>query len=256
MQITEKIQLEDALAVVKDAEIAVLSIYNDPNTLEVMYKEDKSPLTQADVTSHRILTEGLSKIDSNVPVVSEEQPQDINERHMMSEYYWLIDPIDGTKEFISRAGQFSICVALMKQGVPILGIVSAPALRELYYGGKEYGSFKIDESGNAQKLPISSPQHIIYGSISNTNDATKEYIANHYADYDMQAVGSQLKFTYLAEGKAVAYPRVGTDMKVWDIAAGHAIVEGAGGKVERPDESAIDYTKPDFLAGDFVAKIS
>lgn len=257
MKITNTIELQDALLVVERAKTAVLDIYNDTNTntIEVTLKDDKSPLTHADTISHQILTTGLSKIDTTIPVVSEEQDTQTNAINMQNEYYWLIDPIDGTKEFISHAGQFTICVALMKNGAPIFGIVCAPALGELYYGGKEYGSFKVLESGDVITLSAQSAPQKIYGSVSNTNEATKLYIKEHYGDYDIESVGSQLKFTYVAEGKAQAYPRIGTDMKIWDVAAGHAIIEGAGGSVVRPDGSSIEYTDPEFLVGDFIANL-
>jgi 3'(2'), 5'-bisphosphate nucleotidase len=256
MKLTDSIELKSVLDVIYDANEAVLAIYNSPESIDVTYKTDNSPLTQADTTSHAILAQGLQALDTAIPVVSEEQSSEENEKAKQKDYYWLIDPIDGTKEFISRVGQFTICVALMHNGQPIFGIVSAPALGELYYGGKDFSSYKVVPSGGPKLLPLHTPPRKIYGSISNTNAATKQYIEDHYQDYDVESVGSQLKFTYVAEGKAAAYPRVGTDMKLWVIAAGHAIIEGAGGVVERPDGTSIDYNDPDFLAGDFVAKIS
>lgn len=255
MNITDSITLDNVMKVIDAANKAVLDIYNSPESIDVTYKADNSPLTQADTTSHAILTKGLQAIDTSIPVVSEEQSFEENEISKQQELYWLVDPIDGTKEFISRAGEFTICVALMYKGNPIFGIVSAPALGELYYGGKDFGSYKVVSGGEPMQLPLQAAPQKIYGSISNTNAATAEYIKEHYDDFEIESVGSQLKFTYVAEGKAAAYPRVGTDMKLWDIAAGHAIVEGAGGAVKRPDGSEIDYTDTDFLTGDFIAKI-
>jgi 3'(2'), 5'-bisphosphate nucleotidase len=255
MNITRSITLDAVMRVVHDANNAVLDIYNGAEVVTVTYKTDNSPLTYADTISHTLLTKGLLALDETIPIVSEEQSLEENENSRQREFYWMIDPIDGTKEFISHSDQFTICVALMHNGRPMFGIVSAPALGVLYYGGKNFGSFTVESGGEPIQLPSQIAPRKIYGSISNTNEKTKKYIEEHYKVYEIESVGSQLKFTYVAEGKAAAYPRIGTDMKLWDIAAGHAIIEGAGGTVQRPDGSEINYADNGFLAGDFVAQI-
>ena len=233
-----------------------MTIYSGDLNLSISYKSDTSPVTAADLQSHIILTEGLANIDPTIPIVSEEQDESINLRSMQSDTYWLIDPIDGTKEFIARNGQFTICVALIKHKRPLFGIVSAPALQLVYYGGKPYGSYKIIGDGDSQVIKKRIPENIVYGSISHSSSATKQYIQKHYANHTLQALGSQLKFVYVADSKAAAYPRIGSTMKMWDIAAGHAILEGVGGVVERPDGTPIFYTAGQLLAGDFIAYVN
>lgn len=254
MLINTTIPVEDIIDSVNKVALAVLSIYNSPDTLGIDYKSDASPVTKADLLAHAMLTESLTRLAPKVPIVSEEQDTQINRNNITSDVYWLIDPIDGTKEFIAHNGQFTICVALMKKQKPIFGIVSAPALHSIYYGGKEYGSFK-KIANTAKKIDRVEPESIIFGSLSHVNAATADYIKEHYPNCELQSVGSQLKIIYVAEGKARAYPRIGSTMKTWDIAAGHAILEGVGGVILRPNGTEIEYTNPDLLAGDFIAKI-
>lgn len=256
MNITQTVKLSDVLSVVRSAEKAVLDIYNQSEEFAIEYKADTSPVTAADLQSHTIITEGLAALDPNIPIVSEEQDESINLRSMQSDTYWLIDPIDGTKEFIARNGQFTICIAYMKHKRPVFGIVSAPALQVLYYGGKSFGSYKIFGDSAPQLLQHTIPEKIVYGSISHSNPETKRYIQEHYAGYAVQSLGSQLKFVYLADSKAAAYPRIGSTMKIWDIAAGHAILEGVGGVVEHPDSTPIFYKAGQLLAGDFIAYVN
>lgn len=255
MTITPAFELDDIVPIVRSAEKAVMSVYNDPGSMDISFKSDTSPVTTADIQSHNILIEGLSRLDPGIPIVSEEQDSHISQRNMQADMYWLIDPIDGTKEFIAHNGQFTICVALIKHKRPLFGIVSAPAFKLLYYGGKPFGSYKVSGNSQTVQLTQATPEKIVYGSISHSNDATKQYINENYADCSVQPVGSQLKFVYVADSKAVAYPRIGSTMKIWDIAAGHAILEGVGGSVERPDGSTIFYGGPSLLAGDFVAYV-
>lgn len=254
MGINSTIPVEDIIDTVNRVASAVLRIYNSPDRLGIDYKVDASPVTEADTLAHTMLVKLLTYLAPSIPIVSEEQDAHINRATIAKDIYWLIDPIDGTKEFIAHNGQFTICVALMKDYKPIFGIVSAPALQSLYYGGKEYGSYKIISNTAPKKIDRVEPASIIYGSLSHMNTATTEYINEHYPDCELQSVGSQLKIVYVADGRAKAYPRIGSTMKTWDIAAGHAVLEGAGGVMQRPDGSEIDYRDPDLLAGDFVAK--
>lgn len=248
------IDIDTVLSIVSDASSAVMAIYSEPSLITVDLKLDKSPLTNADLASNRVIAEGLGGKYPDIPIVSEESSFEVNQQSRLSEKYWLIDPIDGTKEFINRNGQFTICVAFMVNGEPTFGIVAAPALGITYFGGPQMGSFLKD--GDKPKKRIHVARHktgIIYGSISHPSASTKRYVSEHFNNHVVQECGSQLKFVYVADGKADAYPRLDHTMRIWDIAAGHAILLGAGGSMTRPDGSAIDYLDPDFFAGDFIA---
>jgi len=246
-------RLEELLDVVHSADDAVLDVYSS-NSAIVQTKIDNTPVTQADLASHEILTRGLTRLFPSIPIVSEEGDVTENRKTVKSDCFWLIDPLDGTKEFITRTEHFTICVALIEESSPTFGVVSAPALGYMYYGGPSLGSYKRTESG--ETIPIRmSPKKlgVVMGSRSAYNEQTRGYIAEHYPSAEIQAVGSQLKLPYIAEGKADAYPRIGSTLHLWDLAAGQAILEGAGGKVRKPDGSRINYHSDSLQVGDFVA---
>lgn len=245
----------DALMpIIAEASAAVMEIYNNPGSTSIELKADTSPVTNADYAVHHIVTECLGRITPDIPVVSEEGDVAANQRNVQSSAFWVLDPLDGTKEFIKQNGQFTICIALVKNDKPVFGIVAAPALNEIYYGGLSIGSYVVRADGTAQELHVTTePTGIIYGSISHPNSETSAYIAKHYPNALIKEYGSQLKFAMVASGSGDAYPRLNTTMRIWDVAAGHAIVEGAGGTVTRPDGTPISYKSPNYLAGDFVA---
>lgn len=246
-------RLEKLLEVVHEADNAVLDVYNS-NSAKVQTKTDNTPVTQADIASHEILTHGLKRLFSSIPTVSEEGDMAENRKTIKADCFWLIDPLDGTKEFIARKEHFTICVALIENNHPSFGIVSAPALGVTYYGGRELGSFKKIGSGDTVPIHVSSKGlGIVVSSRSAFNEHTKRYIDEHYPDAEILAVGSQLKLPYVAEGKADAYPRIGQSLHLWDLAAGQAILEGADGTVKKPDGSPIDYHSHNLQVGDFVA---
>jgi 3'(2'), 5'-bisphosphate nucleotidase len=249
-----KTHLSELLGVVHEADKAVMGVYNSYSAV-VKTKADHSPVTQADIASHHILTSGIKRLFPTIPLVSEEGDEHENRQTVQQQQFWLIDPLDGTKEFLARIGEFTICVALIEDGLPSFGIVSAPAVGLIYFGGSGYGSFK--KAGDAALTPIhvaNVSTDIVLGSRSSINRETSVYIARHYPEHEVKAVGSQLKLSYIAEGFADAYPRINVPLHLWDLAAGHAILLGAGGFVTRPDGSPIDYHSPNLLVGDFVAK--
>lgn len=254
MNIATSINVNDVLKIVHQADVEVLSVYNNQPSLMVNYKDDLSPVTNADLNAHEVLSKGLRSLDESIAIVSEEQDDLANSSAMRANRYWLIDPLDGTKDFIARTGEFTICIALIEDGNPVFGFVSAPALDTVYYGGSRYGSFKQISGGNPVSLPKSLNDKVVLGSAQHNNDATNKYIQQHYKGYKLLSVGSQLKFCYVAEGRAAAYPRIQHTMKTWDIAAGHAIIEGAGGLVTRPNGDRIVYESKSVYAGDFVAR--
>ena len=254
MQIYGDINLSDILNIANDASRAVLDIYNTPSKITIEYKDDKSPVTNADILAHNLIFTGLSTLDRNIPIVSEEQPKALSIKTMQNDIYWIVDPIDGTRDFINRTDQFTVCIALIVNTKPFFGVVSAPALSLLYYGGESFGSFVINNHQTVTKLSAISPPKVVFGGHSGTNSDTAKFIKNHYSSYEYIGVGSQLKFAYIAEGRGAVYPRIGSSMSIWDLAPGHAIIEGVGGEVTRPDGAPIRYDGKSLLAGDFVAK--
>ena len=248
--------ISEILRITHRAGEAVMAVYNSPESLEVIKKPDDTPVTQADIIAHRILLDGLNTLNPDIPIISEEGEESENLERLRSDSFWLIDPLDGTKAFIAKkTGQFAVCAALIKGGDPVFGIISAPALGETYFGGIKYGSYKENEENTPTVLTNTAkePSNVVLTSRSGLNRATKEYIDKHYPNHKLKAVGSQLKLPYMAEGFADVYPRIDGPLRTWDLAAGQAILEGAGGQVLRFNGSGIDYRTPDMKAGDFIA---
>lgn len=246
-------KLPGILRLVAQAEAVIMQFYAQGD-IAVELKSDDSPLTQADIASHRILVAGLQKLFPYIPVVSEEGDQAQNAQTVQEDMFWLVDPIDGTKEFIAHTDEFTVCLALVRRGEPVFGIISAPALGLTYYGGPGMGAYKKARGADAVQIHVAPKAvGIVLGSRSHPEPATATYIATYYADAKIKAVGSQLKLPYIAEGLADACPRFNTTMKPWDLAAGQAILHAAGGYVTRPDGTPIDYSDPSLRVGDFIA---
>jgi 3'(2'), 5'-bisphosphate nucleotidase len=245
----------ELLPIVKEADKAILEIYNNPEHTTVDYKDDQSPVTNADKSAHEIIINGLKQVFPGMPIISEEADHKDNQASLNSNEFWVVDPLDGTKEFIKHNGQFTVCIALVRLGKPIFGIVSAPVLGDIYYGGPASGSFLLQKDGTETAITVANKAtDIVFGSVSHPSTETSEYITKNYPNARIQEYGSQLKIVKIASGEGDAYPRMGTTMRIWDVAAGHAILEGAGGKLTRPDGGLIDYRIADFYIGDFVAK--
>lgn len=248
-------QIAGVLAVVGQADKAVMAIYNSPGDLAVTTKPDNTPVTQADLAAHEIIAGGLGALWPEIPVVSEEGDEGENLKSLAEGRFWLVDPLDGTRTFIGRTtGHFTICLALIEEDGPTFGVISAPALDATYFGGQDYGSFRQTGAGNPDPLKaVTRTSGRVIISRTGFNKATEKYLKNHYPGHQRQTVGSQLKFARIAEGLADAYPRIGGGLRTWDIGAGQALVEGIGGQVVRPDGSRINYRAGDMRAGDFVA---
>ncbi len=210
----------------------IMKIYN--SSYEISYKEDNSPLTLADRRSHEVIVEGLQEI-SDFPILSEEGSSIPYEERKNWNTFWLIDPLDGTKEFIKRNGEFTVNLALVEENQPVFGVVYAPAEDVLYYGGINFGAFRIS-NGREKAIGGSSPDNlIVVTSKSHMNDKTRAFIdrlkeITGNREIETVAVGSSLKICLVAEGKATLYPRLGPTME-WDTAAAHAVLKGAGGKL-------------------------
>lgn len=231
----------------------IMAIYSQPFTVE--YKGDESPLTAADKGAHEVIVQALAGLTPDIPVLSEESgPEVMGLRHGWSRY-WLVDPLDGTKEFVSRNGEFTVNIALIEDGKPLWGLVYAPVLDRLWYGGKGMGAWRVADGKREaiQTLPHQegSPWRVV-GSRNHLSRETLDYLAP-FGDIELVSMGSSLKFCIIAEGGAELYPRLAPTCE-WDTAAAQAVLEGAGGSVTRLDGSPLAYNKPDILNPWFVAR--
>ncbi len=248
----------------------ILDVYNS-NEFQVNLKSDKTPLTLADRQAHTEILNSLTK--TRIPTLSEEGRDILFEERKSWEYFWLVDPLDGTKEFIKRNGEFTVNIALIVNGFPIMGVVYVPVLKDLYFALKGDGSFKIGsieatlESDHrydlliksASKLPISLDREkfTVLSSRSHMNAETEEYIASlkkKHGEITHKYQGSSLKLCMIAEGTADIYARFTPTME-WDTAAGQAIVEGAGCQILAADtKHRISYNKEDLHNPWFIVK--
>ena len=242
----------DCVAIARRAGSAILTIYEQD--FEVISKADDSPLTQADLASHRVIVKALGELTPEIPVLSEESGHISDEERLSWSRYWLIDPLDGTKEFVNRNGEFTVNIALIDQHRPILGVVHVPVVDETYAGVVGHGAWRQQATGVAQDIqtrrPV-PPVPVIVGSRSHANPKLEQCLAG-LGDHEMISMGSSLKFCRVAEGKADLYPRLGPTSE-WDTAAAHAVVEAAGGQVLGLEGKALPYNqKVDILNPWFV----
>ena len=222
---------------------------------KIINKQDNSPLTTADIESNKFIIKSLTALSPNFPILSEEKFIDWDIRKQWNKY-WLIDPLDGTKEFIKESDEFTVNIALIANNEPILGVIYAPQLFTLYYANKHKGSFKIDcdkqISSLSKSIKIntrekkSSDKYFIYGSKSHSNNKFMDWVNFNFKDYELIKKGSSIKFCELAEGKADIYPRFGPTSE-WDIAAGHIILNEAGGEIKSIDNEKILYNTRDSV---------
>ena len=231
----------------------IMAIYQQNDFGETM-KSDKSPVTQADLAGHYALIQGLAILTPEIPVVSEEDADSVAIGREQS-CYWLIDPLDGTKEFINRNDEFTCNLALIENHKPTLGFVSVPALDLLYIGGPGYNSNRIHRSGQTVSLfPESQPGLTrVVASKSHLNEETRAFIDGIAGKVELIQAGSSLKFLKIAEGLADIYPRLGPTCE-WDTAAAHAIVLGVGGTVTDLEGIELSYGKTEILNPYFLVR--
>lgn len=231
---------------------AILDVYRQD--IEVITKADKSPLTQADLASHRVITTALAALTPDIPVLSEESAEiDFAERSGWHEY-WLIDPLDGTREFINRNGEFTVNIALIRGHEPVLGVVFVPVTGVTYCGVVGEGASRREKEGKSVpisiRLPCAEPM-VVVGSRSHANPALAGKLAA-MGPHELVSMGSSLKFCLLAEGKADFYPRLGPTSE-WDTGAAHAVVLAAGGRIVKLDGEPLEYnTKESLLNPEFL----
>jgi len=244
--------VEPLIELANKAGSEILKIYQ--SDFEVIAKSDQSPLTEADMASHMVIVTELRGLTPEWPVLSEESAEvPYSERRHWSRY-WLIDPLDGTKEFVKRNGEFTVNIALIDQHRPVLGVVHVPVRKQTYFGICGQGAFRIDADGHKHAikptLPPATPLRVV-GSRSHLGQRVAAYLST-MVDCSMVSMGSSLKLCLVAEGAADLYPRLGPTSE-WDTAAAQAVVEAAGGHVVRTDGSKLRYnTRESLLNPEFL----
>ncbi|MBP3420083.1 MAG: 3'(2'),5'-bisphosphate nucleotidase CysQ [Marinifilaceae bacterium] len=262
--------LEIAVKAALSAGEEILKIYNNPTEdFGIERKSDNSPLTKADKASHKIIMEALNP--TNIPILSEEGAKiPYSERKGWCKL-WIVDPLDGTKEFIKKNGEFTVNIALVENNTPIAGVIYVPVLETLYWGAVGYGAYKLQRVNienytdlqtsleKATKLPVQKEElpFVIVASRSHMSPETAEYIdqlRRMYPAIGMTSVGSSIKICLVGEGSADIYPRFAPTME-WDTAAGHAIVKAAGKEVyQRDEKTPLTYNKENLLNPWFIVK--
>jgi 3'(2'), 5'-bisphosphate nucleotidase len=240
--VLKKINLKDIETIARQAGEVIMEIYR--RDFQIDYKDDKSPLTEADTKSNEIICEALKNLYPEIPMLSEENKEVLFEDRKDWEYYWCIDPIDGTKEFIKKNDEFTVNIALVHKNVPVLGVVYAPAIDAMYIAKKDEGAFL-----NGQKLPLVQDREkfTVVASKSHLSQETQTFIDDLKSEHptlESNSKGSSLKLCMVAEGVADIYPRIAPTME-WDTAAAHAIVLEAGKNVYQFDANikSTEYLK-------------
>ncbi len=232
----------------------ILEVYNSEYSIE--HKDDKSPLTDADMASHHAIVDRLTALTPDIPILSEESAKLPFEERSSWTTYWLVDPLDGTREFIKRNGEFTVNIALIHEHKSIIGVIHVPVLDTDYYGWKDGGTYKIENRGTAQPISVKKldgGKLTVAGSRSHGSEEMQAYMKNlsdKLGEPNALSMGSSLKFCLVAEGRADLYPRLGLTSE-WDTAAAHCIVEQAGGSVTKTDMSPLDYNTKDSLLNPF-----
>ncbi|PZQ97766.1 MAG: 3'(2'),5'-bisphosphate nucleotidase [Cereibacter sphaeroides] len=237
----------------------IMEIYNSPE-FDVRTKSDASPVTEADEAADHLISDGLRAAFPDVALITEEQAAS---HEISADSFLIVDPLDGTKEFVQRRGDFTVNIAYVEKGVPLRGVVYAPAKERLFYtlpdgqSVEEIGPFDKNRIGAQREIsvgPCNNAGLMVVASKSHRDQATDDYIGK-YAVRDMTSAGSSLKFCLVAAGEADLYPRLGRTME-WDTAAGDAVLRGAGGTVVRMDDhSPLRYGKPGWDNPAFIAHV-
>jgi 3'(2'), 5'-bisphosphate nucleotidase len=244
---------EGVIALARDAATKILEVYE--SEFAVQRKDDRSPLTAADLASHHCIVAGLERLAPEVPILSEESAEDVPavvRREWRT--LWLVDPLDGTREFIKRNGEFTVNIALIEDGLPVFGVVQQPTTGALWWGARGRGAFKRDGDVDAPmhvRAPAAAPWRVA-ASRSHRDERTEAFMAR-MGEVEPVGVGSSLKFCMLAEGAMDVYPRFGPTSE-WDTAAAQCVLEAAGGAVLDPRGRPLAYNQRDtILNGDFIA---
>ena len=226
------INIEDIVNLSHDAGKLIFDIYQT-NSFEQQLKSDSSPLTKADLASHNLIVNRLRELTPDIPILSEESTNIAWQERKSWQEYWLIDPLDGTKEFIKKNGEFTVNIALIKNNAPVLGVVYAPVLDATWVGEINKPAIKITPKGRVSIKSIrrqANETWNVVGSRSHQSDEFRSYVDKLEGEINIVSMGSSIKLCLVAEGTAHVYPRLGLTSE-WDTAAAHAVVNSSGGKV-------------------------
>lgn len=259
MSTIELLSLASEVAIAAGREI--LAVYNKTGGIDVTVKADESPLTEADRRANAVIEEALGSRTPDIPVLSEESEQLGYERRRQWTRYWLVDPLDGTKEFIKRNGEFTVNIALVDAGQPELGVVHVPVTGVTYLGERGAGAFRVDGNGARRAIqpsPMVPGQTAlrVVASRSHKSAQLEDLLARllaRFPNLELVSMGSSLKICLVAEGRADLYPRLGPTSE-WDTAAAHAVLAAAGGALVDTSFNELHYnSKPEILNPDFLA---
>ncbi|MCE0828101.1 3'(2'),5'-bisphosphate nucleotidase CysQ [Buttiauxella sp. A2-C2_NF] len=244
--------LDKICQLAREAGVAIMQVYEGQKPLEATHKSDDSPVTAADIAAHTIILKGLQALTPEIPVLSEEDPQTWETRQHWQRY-WLVDPLDGTKEFLKRNGEFTVNIALIENGKAVMGVVFAPVLNVMYSAAE--GKAWKEENGVRSQIHVRDARPpLVVISRSHGDDELKEYL-HQLGEHQTTSIGSSLKFCLVAEGQAQLYPRFGPT-NIWDTAAGHAVAAAAGAHVHDWQGKSLDYTpRESFLNPGFRVSI-
>lgn len=245
--------LQQVTAIAKQAGEAIMAVYN--GEIAVQRKADDSPLTQADLAAHHVIEAGLTQLTPELPIISEESAAIPYAQRRQWQTYWLVDPLDGTREFIKRNGEFTVNIALIEDHQPVLGVVYAPALDLLFYAARGQGAYRQLGSKPPQRIharDFDPTQVTVAGSRSHAGERLLQFLSS-IGPHMLISMGSSLKICLVAEGRADVYPRLGLTSE-WDTAAAQCVLEEAGGRLVGIDNLPFRYnTKDSMLNPDFFA---
>jgi len=264
IELQQQLMLDKIKSIAVEAGRAIMHIYDTmPDDIGVQKKSDDSPLTKADLASNAVIVAGLEKHFPDIPIISEENKNKSYDERKHWNTVWVVDPLDGTKEFIKRNGEFTVNIALVKDGKPILGVVYVPATETLYYGSQGHGAWKEDSQGNRSHLSNTKghystlDQVTVVASRSHLSEAVEAFVEDLKAsgkEVTFLSAGSSLKFCLVAEGKADVYPRLAPTME-WDTAAAQAVCLEAGRRVIQHDtKEDLTYNREDMLNPWFIVE--
>jgi len=240
------------IEIAKEAGMAITEIYN--SDFDYQLKKDLSPITAADNLSHNIITERLKTLTPKIPILSEENCDIPYKIRSQWTQYWLVDPLDGTKEFISKNGEFTVNIALIENNTPVFGVIDIPVTNETYWGSKVNGSFCSDANNDIKSINVSEDNQNLIRLVASRSHPSKMLasLLEIIVDYEIIKIGSSIKFCLIASGQADCYPRFGPTSE-WDTAAGEAIVSYAGGRVITARGHSMNYNaKKDYLNPNFI----
>jgi 3'(2'), 5'-bisphosphate nucleotidase len=238
-------RIEKVITIAETAGKAILEIY--ARDFQIDEKDDKSPLTEADMAAHHIIVDALSELTPEIPLLSEESAETAFDERKRWQRYWLIDPLDGTKEFIKKNGEFTVNIALIENHDPVLGVVHVPVSGHTYAGETGKGAF-VTKDGKRTEISVQSQAQVpirVAGSRSHAGESLQRYL-DRLGEHKLVSMGSSLKLCLVAEGNADIYPRLGPTCE-WDTAAAHAIVTAAGGKVTDLRGETLKYNTKESL---------